>query len=178
MSSITFEEVYSNAYVRESINAIMDNLVRQYPMLQRHDDDIRQRLWLILNRQLPQFNPEKCFIEGYARMTLNSAVKEIRRSYLSPRNLKKHSILHMSVPMDEDNGESPAWLDENAEREKFFASIREAVALLPLVQRRICAMFAGGASYPDIKRELRLSYKTLVKVHLPAIRAALRENIF
>lgn len=178
MPHVTFEEVYANAYVAESVNAIMAGLVRQYPLLLSYRDDIRQQLWLILNRQLPQFNPEKCSVETYARMTLDSAVREARRGYFSARNLEKNAVFYFSCRLECESSPEEFFTDFEYERAKFHAMVREAVATLSPIRQRICAMFADGAAYPDIKRELHISYKTLVNVHIPAIRTAFRENIF
>ncbi len=57
MTETTFEVVYANAYVRESVNVLMANLMNQYPAMRPDEDDIRQQLLLILDRQIPRFNP-------------------------------------------------------------------------------------------------------------------------
>ena len=40
MGTINFEEVYANAYVRESVETLVATTARQYPMLANYQDDI------------------------------------------------------------------------------------------------------------------------------------------
>lgn len=178
MSSITFEEVFLNAYVQDSVNAIMDTLVRQYPMLAADKDEIRQDLLLILHQRLPNYNPESSSIERYCRVVLDSAVKEARRSRLAKRQFSKTKMIRMAISMDEEDVNDGFLIDEKTEKEKFCAAVRAAVALLPPVQQRICEMLADGVAYLEIKKRLRISYNTLANIHIPAIRAILKENIY
>jgi DNA-directed RNA polymerase specialized sigma24 family protein len=89
MGTINFEEVYANAYVRESVETLVTTTARQYPMLTNYQDDIRQELWLAINKSLPQFNPDKSNLNTFCRIVLETALKEIRRGYFSQRSISE-----------------------------------------------------------------------------------------
>ena len=57
--TLTFEEVYAMTYVRESIECLLDQNLRQYPVLNGYKDDLRQEILIRLNNELPVFDPEK-----------------------------------------------------------------------------------------------------------------------
>ena len=83
MGTTNFEEVYANAYVRESVETLVATTARQYPMLANYQDDIRQELWLAINKHLPKFSPDKSTLNTFCRMVLETALKEIRRECVS-----------------------------------------------------------------------------------------------
>ena len=55
MPNVKFEDVYANAYVRESVAYLVATTIRQYPMLANSEKDLEQELWIALARKLPRF---------------------------------------------------------------------------------------------------------------------------
>lgn len=83
----TFEEVYAMPYVQDSIRALIDQNVRQYPILASHEDDLRQEMLISLWKALPRFNPEKSSIKRFIRMPLISALRDARDKFFTDSNL-------------------------------------------------------------------------------------------
>ncbi len=52
MPNVKFEDVYANAYVRESVAYLVTTTIRQYPMLANSEKDLEQELWIALARKL------------------------------------------------------------------------------------------------------------------------------
>ena len=176
MPQVTFEEVYADAYVRESINVLIANLINQYPVLRPEEDDIRQILLDFLNRRLPRFDHEKSSLHSFVRRTLEFGVLEIKRIYFSKVAFKRNAILHFSVSIDDDYIAN--FIDSSVERRETIEAVRHAVTLLPPNQRKICAMLADGETLVDICRNLRIGFTTLKYKLIPDIRRVLAENIF
>ena len=54
----TFDEVYAMPYVRESLECILDQNIRQYQILYSFKDDLRQEILIHMNHELSNFDPE------------------------------------------------------------------------------------------------------------------------
>ncbi len=83
----TFEEVYAMPYIRESIESILDQSVRQYKLLAGYKDDLRQEIIIHLNAELPKFNPSKASIQTFARLAILSGLRMARRNYFTRDNV-------------------------------------------------------------------------------------------
>ena len=59
----TFDEVYAMPYVRESLECILDQNIRQYQILYSFKDDLRQEILIHINNELSNFDPEQSAIQ-------------------------------------------------------------------------------------------------------------------
>ncbi len=176
MKKVTFEEVYANAYVRESINVLMANLINQYPMLRTDEDDIRQRLLLILDRQISKFDSEKSSLERFARITLEFGVREVRRAYFGKRELAGNKLIRLAMPIIDDIPLDTC--DDSIERRELIEAIQYAMTKLTPTQRRICELLADGEALGVICVKAKISFPSLKNRHLPEIRRVLAEQLF
>ena len=85
--TLTFEEVYAMTYVRESIECLLDQNLRQYPVLNGYKDDLRQEILIRLNNELPVFDPEKSSFNTFFRRVLHAAMYDARKVYFRNQNL-------------------------------------------------------------------------------------------
>ena len=176
MKKVTFEEVYANAYVRESINVLMANLINQYPMLRTDEDDIRQRLLLILDRQISKFDSEKSSLERFARITLEFGVREIRRAYFGKKTLARNKVVRLAEPISDDFSHDEH--DDSVERRELTEAISVAMKELTPVQRLICELLADGEPLWIVCKKAGMRYSTLEDRQLPAIRRMLEKHLF
>ena len=56
-TKITFEDLYANGYIQESVNTIAASIVKINPRLQMYSDDIKQELWLQINNAIKDYSP-------------------------------------------------------------------------------------------------------------------------
>ena len=176
MPHVTFEEVYANAYVRKSINALMDKLICDYPWLRSDRDDIRQTLLLILNRQLSSYDPKKSSLERFARITLESGICEVRRAYFTKKARQKEQFFNCALSVElADEAETR---DRSVELRETVEAVRYVMEQLPPVQQTICAMLIDGESFMSICRELKMDFDTLKYKHVAEIRKMMQKNIF
>lgn len=176
MIETTFEVVYANAYVRESVNVLMANLMKQYPAMRPDEDDIRQQLLLILDRQIPRFNPAKSSLERFARITLEFGVREVRRAYFGKKTLARNKVVRLAEPISDDF--SCDEHDDSVERRELTGAIREAMKELTPVQRLICELLADGEPLWIVCQKAGMRYSTLKDRQLPEIRRVLKKYLF
>ena len=87
MGAISFDDVYANAYVRESVETLVTITVHQYPMLAGYEEEIRQDLWLAISQRLSRFDSKKSTIDTFCRRIINNAMKDIRRRYFTNKSI-------------------------------------------------------------------------------------------
>jgi len=183
----TFEEVYAMPYVQESIQAIIDQNIRQYPLLESYKDDLVQEMLIILNDALPKYDG-RAGIEAFCRTCLENGMKMARRQYFQERNL------HISFARDIDDFEN--FDDDSSDVSltdmRVYASscrnsvdeyilqkeITKAVEELPGELRPVAKWLLDGYSLRDIERRTGISYTTLRRKYLLPIRKNFSENFF
>ena len=89
----TFDEVYAMPYVRESLECILDQNIRQYQILYSFKDDLRQEILIHMNHELSNFDPEKSAIQTFARLTIVSGMRIARRKYFRKMMSCKNTLL-------------------------------------------------------------------------------------
>ena len=164
MGTINFEDVYANAYVRESVESLVSTTVRQYPMLDNYQDDIRQELWLAINKHIPQFSPEKSNLNTFCRIVLESALKEIRRGYFSNRCISERVN---TAPINE---ELAAYSHDDIDRFVLCKEVNAIVEDLSPIRKKICELLMDGHSMNDVARILHIPIGSLYKHHISALR--------
>ncbi len=164
MGTTNFEEVYANAYVRESVETLVATTARQYPMLANYQDDIRQELWLAINKHIPQFSPGKSNLNTFCRIVLESALKEIRRGYFSNRCISERVN---TAPINE---ELAAYSHDDIERFMLLNEVNALVQTLSPLQKNICELLMDGHSMNAVARKLHIPIGSLYKYHISALR--------
>ena len=101
MPNVKFEDVYANAYVRESVAYLVATTIRQYPMLANSEKDLEQELWIALARKLPRFQSARSSLNKFCRVILEVSLKEIRRKLFSRRSIVARTSLELTMEMQE-----------------------------------------------------------------------------
>ena len=164
MGTTNFEEVYANAYVRESVETLVATTARQYPMLANYQDDIRQELWIAINKSLPQFNPDKSNLNTFCRIVLETALKEIRRGYFSQRSISERIN---TAPINE---ELAAYSNDDIDRSILCEEVNDLVEKLSPIRKKICGLLMDGHSMNDVARILHIPIGSLYKHHISVLR--------
>ena len=160
MGTTNFEEVYANAYVRESVETLVATTARQYPMLANYQDDIRQELWLAISKFLPQFNPDKSNLNTFCRIVLETALKEIRRGYFSQRSISERIN---TAPINE---ELAAYSHDDIDRFMLLKEVHALVQTLSPIQKKICVLLMDGYSINQVGKMLHISAGSLYRKHI------------
>ena len=160
MGTINFEDVHANAYVRESVESLVATTVRQYPMLDNYQDDIRQELWLAINKHIPQFSPEKSNLNTFCRIVLETALKEIRRGYFSQRCISERVN---TAPINE---ELAAYSNDDIDRFILLEEVNALVQTLSPLQKKICELLMDGYSINQVGKILHISAGSLYRNHI------------
>lgn len=183
----TFEEVYEMPYVQESIRSIIDQNVRQFPLLASYKDDIRQELLIALNEGLPKYDG-RAGIKTFCRTCLENAMKTIRRDYFREKNLMLSRAEDVSrfVNLDDDpDGVDPkdarAFISQcrnTVEDDLRRKELEDAIAKLPEPAKIIIDGLLEGKSLRSLERKAGIPHATFLRVYLAPIRKALANLIF
>ena len=165
MGAISFDDVYANAYVRESVETLVTITVHQYPMLAGYEEEIRQDLWIAINRRLPLFDSEKSSIDTFCRRVMNTALKDIRRGYFTSKSISARNTVELDA--DSRGGEL---VNDDVNRAMLAADVRAVVMSLPPVQRSICEMIMDGLSMRRVAKRHNISVALIYKKYLNPLR--------
>jgi len=183
----TFEEVYAMPYVQESIQAILEQNIRQYPLLATYQDDLRQEMLISLNDALSKYDG-RSGIETFCRTCLDNAMKMARRQYFQKRNLylsyakSVNDFENLDDDKNEENiGDIRAYASlcrnsvEDEIREQDFMAIINA---LPPQLKSIALRLLNGDSIRHIEREMGVPHTTFRRKYLLPIRIQLKGKDF
>jgi len=163
MGTINFDDVYANAYVRESVDALVATTVHQYPMLSTYEDEIRQDLWIAVSRKLSLYNPEKSSVDTFCRRVMNNALRDIRRKYFTNKSLSARNTLDFDFTSASVSG---SLLTDDVNRAMLIADVRTFVMSLPPVHRSICHMIMEGRPMRQVAARHKISIALLYKKYL------------
>ncbi len=176
----SFEEVYAIPYVRESIESLLDQNVRQYKMLAGYKDDLRQEILIHLNGELPKFNPEKSSIQTFARIAILSGMRMARRRYYTRTNITLLNSLDVMAFEDHDDDSTDLCEEDcrvyashaknNVYMEMFASDVREVIASFPPLLRSIAEKMLEGASIRTVERTFGIAHATFQRKYLPELR--------
>lgn len=168
MGTTNFEDVYANAYIRESVETLVATTARKYPMLANYQDDIRQELWLAVNKHIPKFNLDKSSMESFFRLVLDQSLKDIRRKFFSNKSIFSRNT--------SDINSCESYVEpknDDVNRAMLIADVRAVIMNLSPIQKSICNMIMSGYGMREIADHHKISVGTLYKQHLNQIK-----NIF
>ena len=162
MGAINFEDVYANAYVRESVETLVEMTVRQYPMLASYEDDIRQELWIAIARRISRFNANMSSIDTFCRRVMNNALKDIRRRYFSGKSISTRNTVELD-DVDSRGGEPG---NDYVDRAMLIADVRAVLATLSPIQKSICEMIMDGCPIREISERHNIPIVRLYRHYL------------
>jgi RNA polymerase sigma factor (sigma-70 family) len=165
MGTINFEEVYANAYVRESVETLVATTIRQYPMLVNYEDDIRQELWIAINNHLQLFIPAKSSLDTFFRLVLENALKDIRRGFFSNKSIFCRNASDLDLC---ESRMEPQTDDVN--RAMLIADVRAVIKTLDPIRKSICELLMDGYTMREIAAYHKISVGILYKKHLTPIK--------
>lgn len=173
MKKITFEEVYADAYVRQSIKVIIENTTKRYPMLAPHRLDIEQGLLIRLNNAVQKYDPnENSCIKTFARCVLELAIKDIRRNYFS----KKAIMMHYCLELNEYITDTEMIYDSSASKTELCMDIESIMLLLTPIQREVCQLIMSGESLTATASHLKIPLHAVRCKHIPEIREVFKKE--
>jgi len=180
----TFEEVYAMPYVQESIRALIDQNVRQYPVLASHEDDLRQEMLISLWKELPHYNPEKASLRTFLRMVLRSSIAVARREYFSETNLSlayaddisNYEICDEKSTVSSENRQlMMQFASESMDREILRLDIDTFLKTLSPRLRQFAERIMDGESLSEIGRDLGVNHSTVRWNYLFPLRRAFKK---
>ena len=178
----TFEEVYEMPYVQESINSIIEQNVRQFPLLASYKDDVRQELLIALNEGLPKYDG-RAGIKTFCRTCLENAMKNIGLKYHRAKNLmiSRASSIESFESIDDNlegvrSDDARAFFSQcrnSVEDEIQAKELEEAVSKLPEPTKTIANCLLDGMSLRSIERKTGISHATFLRTYLNPAREAI-----
>jgi DNA-directed RNA polymerase specialized sigma24 family protein len=184
----TFDEVYAMPYVRESIESVLDQNVRQYPILAGYKDDLRQEILIHLNSQLPKFNPEKSAFNTFFRTALHSAICNARKEYFRETHLSLYfaecmddlenaDVENNSLSLESRNAYA-RFSKNNVILEMRKTDFESVIASCPEPLRSIAKKMLDGDSIRVIERTMGIPHATFARSYLLPLRRILAEKDF
>lgn len=181
----TFEEVYAMAYVRKSIRSVIDQNIRQYPILAGNEDDLNQEILIHLNKEIHKFDPEKSSFNTFFRKLLYSGMCNARKTYFRKKRLSLHFAVSIHELDDADYNDPDTMLpnamflelcahaENNVEKAMLCEDIREIIASCPEPCRTIALRIYAGQSIRSFADEIGIPEYTITRKYMRQLR-----NIF
>ena len=161
MPNVKFEDVYANAYVRESVAYLVATTIRQYPMLANSEKDLEQELWIALARKLPR--SARSSLNKFCRVILEVSLKEIRRKLFSRRSIVARTSLELTMEMQD----FLTW--DGLEKAILIFDVQSVLQNLSPEQKEICEMLMDGFSR-QIAQRINIPVGTLYKHQIAELR--------
>ena len=163
---ITFEELYANPYIQESVNSTTAAIVKIHPRLQMFDDDIRQDLWLQINAAIPNYSPEgKATPETFFRHAIDLRKVNIAERYLHLAGCSIFAMEAMECILMTMGANTVTLENQNLRRD-----LDEVMEKLTPKQRFVCELIMAGQSFKTICNNLHISQSFLKKGYILPIR--------
>lgn len=182
----TLEEVYAIDYVRESIRSVIEQTVRQYPILESYKDDLQQEILIHLYNELPKYN-QQASINVFCRICINSGLKMAKRKYLR----KSRMFIHYAVPVhelecdiDHDTPRSndikayENYAKNNIEDDLLEKDILSILETCSHETKQICLLLLEGYSTRKIATTLKISRSIIRYKHLAELKNCFSKEFF
>ena len=182
----TFEEVYAMPYVQESINSIIDENVHKYPILEGHEDDLRQEILISIWKCLPGFAEERSSLKTFLRLIMETSIIKARRYYFTETNLSLTYAADIhDLERDEDE-ESEISRNtradfanaalKNTEKAMLEKDVQEILTTLPPKIQKTAELIMAGHSLHEIARMYGIEYSSFQYTYLRPLREAFRKK--
>lgn len=166
MQKITFEEVYSNEYIRQSIAVIVDQQTRTFPILASYADDIEQELWIHVSRALRRFSTNgSASVESFIRAILDRRIHNVIKKYFSVSSINTFN----AEPLD--SVEALAIREKDEIRQlNLKMDMKTVLGKLTPMQKKICRWIMQGEPFSCIAERLNLSESSFYFLYVYPIR--------
>ena len=173
MGAINFNDVYADAYVRESVEITTDRLIRKIPSLASYRDDIRQELWIYIAQSVDQYDLERGGSPAtFFRNVIERRIIDIRRHFFV---VNGNEMSHCSLDAEDD---LPAYAKNDAQMIELRMDLAVVMERLTPPQRQICQLLMDGLSLRNIAARLGIPFSSFMHRHIRPIRDEFRkENI-
>lgn len=164
MGAINFNDVYADAYVRESVKVATEQQIQKFPSLASYADDIKQELWIYIAEAVDQFDHRR----GVPLRTFMRNV--IDRRIVTIRNRIIHAVVaeaHDSIPIEE---EIPVYARDEVRLAELRMDLAVVMERLTPFQRRICQLLMDGLTLRNVASRLGLPFSTFMHRHIRPIR--------
>jgi len=176
MPQTTFEEVYANAYIRESVEVIICNTVARYPMAENCADDFRQQLWIAVHHAVRLFNPERGSLETYMRRVLDRRIRTILRDFFACRTVSNRASVSIELMMEHNDFSGLAV--DSVTRLELTMDVQTVVSSLSEELREICRAILDGEKWGTLATRKQCSYGGFFRRFILPLRAAFaKENL-
>jgi len=170
MGAINFNDVYADAYVRESVEVVTELQVSKYPVLATFKEDIKQELWIYIANAVEQFDPKRgVALNTFLRNVIDKRVINICQHFVSANDL----FAGINHPVDED---ALVFARENVTLTDLRMDLAVVMERLTPTQRQICQWIMDGVSMKGIARRLKIPYSSLFYFYIDDIRNEFRKE--
>ncbi len=182
--TLTFEKVSAMPYVRESIECLLDQNIRKYPVLNGYKDDLRQEILIRLNNDLPVFDPEKSSFNTFFRRVLKAAIYDARKAYFKQQNLTLYFAADIGDFESDDTDHIPAesWAayarhsQNTVEHEMLKQDVREVIQCCSPELQKVANAILAGCSIRFLARQYKMSYPRFWRQYIRPLRKAFEKN--
>ena len=173
MGAINFNDVYADAYVRESVEFTTDHLIRRITSLASYRDDIRQELWIYIAQAVDQYDPERGgSLATFFRNVIEKRIIDIRRHFFV---MNGDEMSHCSLDAEKN---LPAYAKNDARLTELRMDLPVVMARLTPIQRQICQLLMDGLTLRNVAARLGIPFSSFMHRHIRSIREEFRkENI-
>ena len=167
---VTFEEVYENKYIRDSVRAVAKTAVKAYPALGNYYDEITQDLWIAISKAIPKYDPDKVSIGTFFRHVIDRRKYNVIKRYMSMTN-------NDVVSLDDLSGNDLVDAHNSIRLLCLKMDLQVVFEMLSPVEKRICKHLMNGESITRIARHMRISPSDLLEAYIRPIRQKFKENM-
>lgn len=173
MTTVTFEAVYANAYIRKSVSVTIARQARQYPVLAAHTEDMEQQLWLCIAKAVEDFDNDAAKVETFVRAVIERRINNIRRCYFTESARRQYS----SIPLDQDD-ELPIYAQNDIHLVNLRMDLADTLKNLDEQSRQVCHWIMDGHTFSAIAKRLGVSESTFYFLYVHPIRREFqKENL-
>ena len=169
MKKVIFEEVYADAYVRKSIDVIIEKTIIRRPDLEPLRKDMEQELLIGLNKAVSRYNPERSgSIKTFARKVLDLEIKRVIRDNCTQKAICNRLANEVDETIIQEGVMN--FRDNSSRMLQLRMDIDSVLALLPVEQQNICEAIMSGKALETIAAEKNMPISTFYKKHVYQLR--------
>ena len=171
-------------YVRESIECLLDQNLRQYPVLNGYKDDLRQEILIRLNNELPVFDPEKSSFNTFFRRVLHAAMYDARKVYFRNQNLTLRFAAELEDFESDDTDSIPAeslaayarYSKNTVEEEMLKQDVHAIIQTCSPELQKVANALLAGCSIRFLARQHQMTVPRFRRMYIRPLRKAFEKN--
>lgn len=166
MSPISFEEVYANAYIRESVSVFVEQQTRLYPILASHGDDIEQEMWICISRAIRLFRIDgAASVETFVRKVIERRINNIRDLFFTESSKRQFYSEDIDC-----KPEIPIYTKDRITLADLRMDLAVAMKNLTAEQRMVCLWIMRGDTFTAIAKRLGIPESSFFHFYIYPIR--------